>query len=606
MRSTNFDSWEVGHRYQLHEKLGKGSYGEVAKATDQVSKRIVAIKQMKYVFEHGTDAIRAYREIHILHHLKHPSIVALLDVMCSAIDSNYLQLHRGEWENEEHCENLFRQRPPRNLGNLYLVFEFMDSDLAKIMKSDQYLSEEHIQYMLYQILDGLSYLHQTNVIHRDLKPANILVNCKDCTIKIADFGLSRVVDVDCIHTLESPNGLPALLAKDNGGEGDNDADVDMGDTADTDNATDDLFAADIEVGELMMDLSGFNEINTTTTTVITTTTTNTANTANTANNNNTANTNPLSLHLHTKPMAAQPVTRPIASNTTTLDNTKPITAATATVTTSLMPPPLSLQRNLTKHVVTRWYRAPEVILLQPYTAAVDLWSVGCIFAELLNLMRQHQSDHRKRRALFPGESCGELSAEDLMHSKQWAKTHSANASTLDAESHQQLLQESFGNAKSQLNMIFDVIGTPSVEAIGRISDPAIVHFLTHSIQPKSAARPLESMYPAADPSGVALLKSLLQFDAQHRITAEEALNHPYFNALKQKDYLHSYHTNNQHLFDLQRSQSQQGLPIQRQPSPGTVANALLPKPLNADIEKIGESPENLKRNVCLFEKILSP
>ena len=42
-----------------------------------------------------------------------------------------------------------------------------------------------------------------------------------------------------------------------------------------------------------------------------------------------------------------------------------------------------IKRDLTSHVVTRWYRAPEVILLEKdYTAAIDVWSVGCIFAEL--------------------------------------------------------------------------------------------------------------------------------------------------------------------------------------------------------------------------------
>ena len=41
--------------------------------------------------------------------------------------------------------------------------------------------------------------------------------------------------------------------------------------------------------------------------------------------------------------------------------------------------------SLTKHVVTRWYRAPELILLQDYTTAVDVWAVGCIFAELLSM-----------------------------------------------------------------------------------------------------------------------------------------------------------------------------------------------------------------------------
>jgi serine/threonine protein kinase len=45
----------------------------------------------------------------------------------------------------------------------------------------------------------------------------------------------------------------------------------------------------------------------------------------------------------------------------------------------------------------------QVILAQPYTAAVDMWSLGCIFAELLGLMKENIQDYRKRRALFPGE-----------------------------------------------------------------------------------------------------------------------------------------------------------------------------------------------------------
>jgi mitogen-activated protein kinase 1/3 len=45
----------------------------------------------------------------------------------------------------------------------------------------------------------------------------------------------------------------------------------------------------------------------------------------------------------------------------------------------------------------------QVILAQPYTAAVDIWSLGCIFAELLGLMKDNIKDYRKRRALFPGE-----------------------------------------------------------------------------------------------------------------------------------------------------------------------------------------------------------
>lgn len=53
-------------------------------------------------------------------------------------------------------------------------------------------------------------------------------------------------------------------------------------------------------------------------------------------------------------------------------------------------PPVKMAKKLTKHVVTRWYRAPEVILMSDfYSYAIDIWSLGCIFAELLNMMKEN-------------------------------------------------------------------------------------------------------------------------------------------------------------------------------------------------------------------------
>jgi mitogen-activated protein kinase 1/3 len=67
-------------------------------------------------------------------------------------------------------------------------------------------------------------------------------------------------------------------------------------------------------------------------------------------------------------------------------------------------------KQLTKHVVTRWYRPPEIILAQDtYSYKVDIWSVGCIFAELLSMMKQNFSHFTERKPLFPGESCELLS-----------------------------------------------------------------------------------------------------------------------------------------------------------------------------------------------------
>ena len=55
------------------------------------------------------------------------------------------------------------------------------------------LTDDHVQYFLYQILKGLKYVHSANVLHRDLKPSNLLLN-STCDLKICDFGLARSVD----------------------------------------------------------------------------------------------------------------------------------------------------------------------------------------------------------------------------------------------------------------------------------------------------------------------------------------------------------------------------------------------------------------------------
>jgi mitogen-activated protein kinase 1/3 len=264
---------------------------------------------MKRIFDEPTDAKRAYREMHILRHLKHPSIVALLDVISSTITASFL--------NEANKPSI-----PRSLGNIYLVFEFVDTDLSKILKSNQYLTLEHIQYMLYQLIDGIRYLHKTNVIHRDLKPANVLVCCNDCTVKIADFGLSRVVGADLIVHQHHGDSMY------------------QGKTPESQDEMDDRDELDDDED----------------------------------------------------------------SSFSTHSSGKQETAfGFASGMLKSLPSPLPLRRGLTKHVVTRWYRAPEVILLQPYTAAVDMWSMGCIFAELLGLLRENIDDYRRRRALFPGE-----------------------------------------------------------------------------------------------------------------------------------------------------------------------------------------------------------
>ena len=85
--------------------------------------------------------------------------------------------------------------PPRDglkFTQLSVVFEFMPADLKRIFRSKQFFSNLHIEYIMYQILLGLKFVHTAGIVHRDLKPENIIIN-EECTIRIIDFGLARGV-----------------------------------------------------------------------------------------------------------------------------------------------------------------------------------------------------------------------------------------------------------------------------------------------------------------------------------------------------------------------------------------------------------------------------
>lgn len=84
-------------------------------------------------------------------------------------------------------------------GSIYLVFEFMDHDLAGLLDSPnlkapnaQWFKPEHIKCYMKQLLEGLHYLHSNNVLHRDIKASNLLINNQG-VLKLADFGLARPV-----------------------------------------------------------------------------------------------------------------------------------------------------------------------------------------------------------------------------------------------------------------------------------------------------------------------------------------------------------------------------------------------------------------------------
>ena len=171
----------------------------------------------------------------------------------------------------------------------------------------------------------------------------------------------------------------------------------------------------------------------------------------------------------------------------------------------------NMKRELTGHVVTRWYRAPELILLEKdYGPAIDIWSAGCIFGELLSMMKEHAPTYLDRKPLFPGSSCFPLSPDHKAEKK-----HGFPHSSTD-----------------QLNVIFDIIGTPSEEERSFVTDTKALEYMkTFTTRPRVD---FKELYPSSGKDGIDLINKMLVFNPYFRITVQEAMAHPFFDGTRDK------------------------------------------------------------------------
>ncbi|CAK85270.1 unnamed protein product (macronuclear) [Paramecium tetraurelia] len=172
----------------------------------------------------------------------------------------------------------------------------------------------------------------------------------------------------------------------------------------------------------------------------------------------------------------------------------------------------AVKRELTGHVVTRWYRAPEVILLEKdYTAAIDVWSVGCIFAELLNMMKENAPTFLDRAPLFPGTSCFPLSPERSAIAKKGGFPYSNT---------------------DQLTVIFSVLGTPGEKDMDFVTDKKAIEYLKSF--PKKPKVAFADIFPGAPPEALDFLDKCLQFSPKLRITLDLAIEHPMLQKVRDK------------------------------------------------------------------------
>ncbi|XP_030749308.1 serine/threonine-protein kinase dyf-5-like isoform X2 [Sitophilus oryzae] len=149
------------NRYNILHQLGDGTYGSVVLGQRKDTGEKVAIKRMKRKY-YSWDEAMSLREVKSLKKLHHSNVVKLKEVI-------------------------------RENDVLYFVFEYMQENLYQLIKDRRVpYPEATVRNMLYQILQGLAFIHRHGFFHRDLKPENILCSGPDL-VKIADFGLVREI-----------------------------------------------------------------------------------------------------------------------------------------------------------------------------------------------------------------------------------------------------------------------------------------------------------------------------------------------------------------------------------------------------------------------------
>lgn len=151
------------NKYEVLGVVGEGAYGVVLKCRNKESGGVVAIKKFK---ESDDDEIlkkTTLREVKILRLLKHANIVSLIEA--------------------------FRRK-----GKLYLVFEYVEKNLLEVLEEQpQGLEPDLVRIYIYQLCQAIHWCHSHEVIHRDIKPENLLINVRNKTLKLCDFGFARIV-----------------------------------------------------------------------------------------------------------------------------------------------------------------------------------------------------------------------------------------------------------------------------------------------------------------------------------------------------------------------------------------------------------------------------
>lgn len=160
--------------FEKIDKIGQGTYSNVYKARDNITGKIVALKKVRFDNLEPESVKFMAREIVILRRLDHPNVIKLEGLVTSRMSCS-----------------------------LYLVFEYMEHDLAGLAASPGIkFTVEQVKCYMQQLLSGLEHCHKRNVLHRDIKGSNLLLD-DGGVLKIADFGLATVFNPNHKHPMTS-------------------------------------------------------------------------------------------------------------------------------------------------------------------------------------------------------------------------------------------------------------------------------------------------------------------------------------------------------------------------------------------------------------------
>lgn len=167
--------------YSIGKLIGKGAFGKVLLGVHKLTGMSVALKAIdKSHLQNEHSRRKVFQEVYILKKIKHKNVVKILEV----------------FETSKH---------------FIMVFEYLGGgDLLQFVKSKGRLTESEAKVIFKQILEGASAIHSYNIIHRDFKLDNILIDGDYSTIKICDFGVSKLIKKG--QVIKEQCGTPAYLA----------------------------------------------------------------------------------------------------------------------------------------------------------------------------------------------------------------------------------------------------------------------------------------------------------------------------------------------------------------------------------------------------------